>query len=95
VYSNRSDTLQYSKIFDQLQHVTATVTKRPLKLKGLSQGGTLVAIGVDLELAQVLGACKSFLPTNEPEYSKVEVSPSSPEVLASYFIRACYGHTKR
>jgi hypothetical protein len=50
--------------------------------------------GVDLELAQVLGACKSFLPTNEPEYSNVNVSPSSAEILASYFIQACYGHMK-
>ena len=95
MYSNRSDTLQYTKIFDELQRITAAVTKQLLKLKALSQSGTLVAIGVDLELAQVLGACKSFLSTNEPEYSKINVPPSSAEILENYFIRACHGHTKQ
>lgn len=40
----------------------------PLKLKRLSKGGTLISIGVDMELAQALGAGDSSLPINEPEY---------------------------
>jgi hypothetical protein len=51
------------------------------------------SIGVDLELAQVKGACLSFAETNEPEYSKIVVNDV--DELAAYFIRACYAHGKR
>lgn len=69
------------------------VTERPLKLKRLSKGGTLLSIGVDMELAQALGAGDSFLPTNEPLYSKIHVETA--EEIIEYFVRLCYTHAKR
>lgn len=69
------------------------VTERSLKLKRLSKGGTLLSIGVDMELAQALGAGDSFLPTNEPLYSRIHVETA--EEIIEYFVRSCYTHAKR
>ncbi|KAF8202110.1 hypothetical protein BJ912DRAFT_920516 [Pholiota molesta] len=52
----QQDCAQYKTIFDELQRITLAVTNQPLKLKCLSRGGTLVSIGVDMELAQALAA---------------------------------------
>ena len=93
VYSNRSDTPQYKKIFDEVQRVTLKVTGHPLRLKCLTPGGTLITIGVDLELAQVLGACESFFHTNNSGYSNLHVEHT--HELAPYFVRGCYAHGKR
>ncbi|KAF8150842.1 hypothetical protein B0H34DRAFT_801761 [Crassisporium funariophilum] len=93
VYSDRADRLQYKTIFDELQRVTLQLTARPLHLKRLSKDGTLISIGVDMELAQALGAGDSFLPTNEPEFSNIRVETA--EEIIEYFIRACYTHAKR
>ena len=93
VYSDRADRLQYKTIFDELQRVTFVLTARPLRLKRLSKNGNLISIGVDMELAQALGAGDSFLPTNEPEFSNIHVQTA--EEIIEYFIRACYTHAKR
>jgi hypothetical protein len=93
VYSDRADRLQYKTIFDELQRVTLVLTGRPLRLKRLSKNGTLISIGVDMELAQALGAGDSFLPTNEPEFSNIHVQTA--EEIIEFFIRACYTHAKR
>ena len=93
IYSDRADRLQYKTIFDELQRVTLVLTGRPLQLKRLSKNGTLISIGVDMELAQALGAGDSFLPTNEPEFSNIHVQTS--EEIIEFFIQACYTHAKR
>jgi hypothetical protein len=93
VYSDHADRLQYKTIFDELQRVTLALTGQPLRLKRLSKNGTLISIGVDMELAQALGAGDSFLPTNEPEFSNIYVQTA--EEIIEYFIRACYMHVKR
>ena len=69
------------------------VTKHSLKLKRLSKGGTLLSIGVDMELAQALGAGNSFLPTNEPLYSRIHVETA--KEIIEYFVWSCYTHAKR
>ena len=66
---------------------------RPIHFKRLSLGGNILAMNVDLEAAQVLGAADSFLPTNEHEYSGI--TTNDPAVLAEYFIKACHTHFKR
>ena len=76
-----------------MQRLTETLTSRKLQLKRLSKEGTLLSIGVDLELAQVLGAGDSFLPTNEPEYSGI--TTKDPTEIVKYFVRACRAHVKR
>ena len=93
IYSDRADRLQYKTIFDELQRATLLLTTRPLRLKRLSKNGNLISIGVDMELAQALGAGDSFLPTNEPEFSNIHVQTA--EEIIEYFIRACYTHAKR
>jgi hypothetical protein len=93
VYSNRSDRAQYKAIFDVLQRPTHMLTGQKLRLKRLSKDGTLLSIGVDLELAQVLGAGDSFLPTNEPEFSGI--TTKEPEKIVKYFVSACRAHVKR
>ena len=61
VYSDRADRLQYKTIFDELQRATLVLTAWPLHLKCLSKNGTLISIGVDMELAEaLLGAGDSF-----------------------------------
>ncbi|TFK36025.1 hypothetical protein BDQ12DRAFT_668164 [Crucibulum laeve] len=40
----------------------------------LSEGGNLLSLGVDLKAAQVLRAGDSFLPTNKPGYSNINVT---------------------
>ena len=69
------------------------LTGNPLRLKRLSKNGTLISIGVDMELAQALGAGDSFLPTNEPGFSNIHVQTA--EEIIEFFIRACYTHAKR
>jgi len=93
VYSDHTDRLQYKTIFDELQSVTLVLSGRPLCLKRLSRNGTLISIGVDMELAQALGAGDSFLPTNEPEFSHIHVQTA--EEIVEFFIQACYTHAKR
>ncbi|KDR65997.1 hypothetical protein GALMADRAFT_131200 [Galerina marginata CBS 339.88] len=94
VYTNRADTVTYKMIFDELQGVVLQLTGKPLLLKALSRGGTLLSIGVDLELAQALGAGQSFLSSNEPEYSGIPATASHVEIIP-YFVRACLVHIKR
>ena len=93
VYSNRADRPQYKMIFDELQVLTRVLTGKPILLKCLSPGGTLLSIGVDMELAQVLGAGDSFISTNIPAYSKI--TTLDPAEIVKYFIRLCYTHAKR
>ena len=93
IYSDRADHLQYKMIFDELQCIVHLLTGWPLQLKQLSKNGTLISVGVDMELAQALGAGDSFLPTNEPEFSNIHVQTA--EEIIEFFIRACYTHTKR
>jgi hypothetical protein len=52
-----------------------------------------MSVGVDMELAQALGAGDSFLPTNEPEFSNIHVETA--EEIVEYFVWACYTHAKR
>jgi hypothetical protein len=49
--------------------------------------------GVDIELAQALGAGNLFLPTNKPGFSNIYVK--STEEIVEYFVWACYTHAKR
>ena len=93
VYSDHADHFQYKTIFNKLQRVTLALTGQPLCLKHLFKNGTLISIGVDMELAQALGAGDSFLPMNEPKFSNIHVQTA--EEIIEFFIWACYTHAKR
>jgi hypothetical protein len=92
-YVDRADRAHYKLLFDEVQSIVQKLTGQPIRFKRLSQGGNILAMNVDLEAAQVLGAADSFLPTNEPEYSGI--TTNDPAVLAEYFIKACHTHCKR
>lgn len=80
-------------MFDGLRKLTKDLTGKALLLRHLSKEGTLLTIGVDMEVAQALAAGDSFLPTNEPEYSGIHTTDSSE--LIQYFVRTCHAHVKR
>lgn len=50
-------------------------------------------MNADMEAAQVLGAGRSLLRTNVPEYSNITATRA--EDLAPYFMRVCLTHSKR
>ncbi|KAJ7475308.1 hypothetical protein B0H11DRAFT_1727892 [Mycena galericulata] len=93
VYTNGADRPHYKCLFDELQKIIYRLTGKHLRFKRFTRGGNLITMGVDMEAAQVQGACDSFLPTNEPEYSGI--TTTDPDELASYYIRACISHCKR
>jgi hypothetical protein len=93
VYINKADTDYYTILFDELQELTPRLTGKPLRFKRLSPDGNLLCMNADMEAAQVLGAARSFMKTNDITYSKIDVS--SPEELLPYFVRVCLTHSKR
>jgi len=93
VYVNRADRAHYKLLFDELQHAVEVLTKKPMRFQRLTRGGTILAMNVDLEAAQVLGAGDSFLKTNELEYSGIETNDLAE--LVEYFTKACHTHVKR
>ncbi|KAJ7511946.1 hypothetical protein B0H11DRAFT_1899441 [Mycena galericulata] len=93
VYTNGADRPHYKCLFDELQKIIYRLTGKHLRFKRFTRGGNLITMGVDMEAAQVQGACDSFLPTNEPEYSGI--TTTDPDELAFYYIRACISHCKR
>ncbi|KAJ7333283.1 hypothetical protein DFH08DRAFT_966118 [Mycena albidolilacea] len=86
VYTNRADRPHYKCLFDELQKIIFQLTGKQLHFKCFTAGGTLVTMGVDMEAPQVQGACDSFLPKNEPEYSGI--TTADPDKFALYFVRA-------
>ncbi|KAG6819655.1 hypothetical protein H0H93_009829 [Arthromyces matolae] len=94
IYSDRADEAQYTTLFDEIQKLVKSITRKPLLLKRLSKAGTLICFNVDLELAQVLGIGNSFAVTNEPDHSKIPNNTPIAE-LVQFFVRGCYVHVKR
>ncbi|KAL1677859.1 hypothetical protein EV122DRAFT_252270, partial [Schizophyllum commune] len=93
VYTDGADQAHFKKIFDMLRAEVQACTGRPLAFKRLSKNGTLLNFGMDMELAQILGAAESFLETNDPEFSGIHTS--DPKELAQYMIRICRCHVMR
>jgi hypothetical protein len=93
VYVNKADTDYYTILFDELQEMTLRLTGKPLRFKRLSRDGNLLCMNADMEAAQVLGAARSFMKTNDTAYSKIDIT--SPEELLPYFVRVCLTHSKR
>jgi hypothetical protein len=80
-YTNRANREYYHMLFDEVQKTVLSITSKPLRFKRLSLGDNLLAMGLDLEAAQVLGAGDSFLPTNEPEYNNIHTNEPDCPVL--------------
>lgn len=80
-------------MFDLLQKVIEALTGRKMGFKGLCRDGTIIALNVDLEIPQIMGAADSFLASNEPDHSGVTAGSS--EALIPLFIRGCLVHSRR
>ncbi|KAJ7862394.1 hypothetical protein B0H14DRAFT_2575464 [Mycena olivaceomarginata] len=92
-YVNRATTDYYEILFDELQRIKLQITKKVLRFKRFVPGGNLLAMNVDMEAAQVLGAARSILKTNQPEYRGIP-RDTSPAEAATYFVKLCYRHSK-
>ncbi|KAK7434029.1 hypothetical protein VKT23_020428 [Stygiomarasmius scandens] len=93
IYTDKGDREHFKTLFDQMQMLVLKITGKPMRFKRLTQGGNLLSMNIDLELAQALGFGDSFLPTNDPDYSKIKTD--DPEVIIEYTVRACITHVKR
>ena len=93
MYINKADTTFYTIIFDELQELTLRLTGKRLQFKRFSPDGNLLCMNADMEAAQILGAGRSFMKTNNTAYSGIDVK--SPEELLPFFVRVCLTHSKR
>ncbi|KAJ7746136.1 hypothetical protein DFH07DRAFT_1063038 [Mycena maculata] len=92
-YINRASTDFYEVLFDELQRVKKLITDKVLGFKRFVRGGNLLVMNADMEAAQVLGAARSIMKTNDPEYSSIP-NDTSPSEAATYFVKICYRHSK-
>ncbi|KAL0564037.1 hypothetical protein V5O48_018019 [Marasmius crinis-equi] len=93
VYMNRQDTASYTRLFDEVRDVVLRLTGRPLAFKRFEKDGTLLAMNVDMELAQVKGASASLMKTLDCSYSGI--TTKDPDNLAPFFTKLCSVHGKR
>ncbi|KAF7371406.1 hypothetical protein MSAN_00777200 [Mycena sanguinolenta] len=89
---NRSSADFYEILFDKLQRIKK-ITGKILSLKRFVPGGNLLVMNADTEVAQILGAGRSFMKTNDPEYSGI-LNDIFLADAATYFVKVCYRHTK-
>ncbi|KAJ7225152.1 hypothetical protein C8J57DRAFT_1590385, partial [Mycena rebaudengoi] len=92
-YINRASTDFFEILFDEVQKIKKEITGKVLGLKRFVRGGNLLVMNADMEAAQVLGAARSFMKTNDPEYSGIP-SDTPASVVATYFVKVCYRHSK-
>ncbi|KAJ7182286.1 hypothetical protein C8R43DRAFT_1115930 [Mycena crocata] len=70
-YINRASTDFFEILFDELQEIKRKITGKVLGMKVFVRGGNLLVMNADMEAAQILGAARSIMKTNEPEYSGI------------------------
>ncbi|KAJ7225030.1 hypothetical protein C8J57DRAFT_1590778 [Mycena rebaudengoi] len=93
-YVNGASTDFYERLYDEFRAVKMELTGTPVAFKRFVPGGNLLAMNSDMEGAQVLGAARSFLKSNDADYSKI--SDDTPaEDVAPEFIKLCTTHAKR
>ncbi|KAG7089007.1 hypothetical protein E1B28_010720 [Marasmius oreades] len=93
VYTNHSDAVSYEKLFDAVQKVMLELTGQSIAFKWLRSEGNLLAMVVDMEIAQVQGAAALFKKTQVPSHSPLD--GSRPESFPPYFVKLCKVHAKR
>ncbi|KAJ7472538.1 hypothetical protein FB451DRAFT_1398751 [Mycena latifolia] len=84
----------FERLYDVFQEVKLELAGKPVAFKRFMDGGNLLAMNSDMEAVQVLGAARSFMKTNNPEYSKLSNDTLAEEV-APEFIKLCTTHAKR
>ncbi|KAJ6631823.1 hypothetical protein B0H10DRAFT_1937586 [Mycena sp. CBHHK59/15] len=91
-YVTRSTADYFEILFDEVQRIKFDITGSFLRLKVFVRDGNLLAMIADMEAAQVLGAARSAMKHNDPEYSGISHdTPAS--VAATSFVKICFRHT--
>ncbi|EDR12626.1 uncharacterized protein LACBIDRAFT_323219 [Laccaria bicolor S238N-H82] len=90
----QQETDHYECLFNDLQKHILAVTSKKMCFKRFSKGGNLSCLNADMEAVQVLGAAKSFMKTNEPNFSGI-LADVTPEDFATYFVHLCLTHIKK
>ncbi|KAJ6551069.1 hypothetical protein B0H10DRAFT_2242415 [Mycena sp. CBHHK59/15] len=91
-YITRSTTNYFEILFDEVQCIKFDITGSFLHLKVFVRDDNLLAMIADMEAAQVLGAARSAMKHNDPEYSGISHDmPAS--VAATSFVKICFRHT--
>ncbi|KAJ6608201.1 hypothetical protein B0H10DRAFT_1750827, partial [Mycena sp. CBHHK59/15] len=83
----------FERLYDELQRVKLMVTGKPLGLKKFVEGGNLLVMNVDMDVKQIIGACRSILKYNNPAYSGIPMN-TRPQDIAADFIKICWRHGK-
>ena len=92
-YTNRSSADAFEMLFDELQRIKKLITGKVLGMKRFVPGGNLLVMNADMEAAQVIGAARSIMKTNVPDYSGIP-NDTPATVAATYFVKICYRHAK-
>ncbi|KAL0565924.1 hypothetical protein V5O48_016093, partial [Marasmius crinis-equi] len=93
VYMNKHDTASYTAMFDEVRNVVFRLTGHPLAMKRFEKEGTLLAVNVDMEVAQVKGIAASLYKTLDRLHSGIDAK--SPDDLPPFFLKFCHVHGKR
>ncbi|KAJ7601342.1 hypothetical protein B0H17DRAFT_1223216 [Mycena rosella] len=80
-------------LFDELQRIKCEVTGKPLPFKRFVPDGNLLVTNVDMDIAQLMGLCRSALKFSDPEYSGIP-RDNPPEQLTPEFIKVCWRQGK-
>jgi galactose-1-phosphate uridylyltransferase len=78
---------------DGLLQYVQSLTKWPLRFKALQKDGKILAVGTDMELAELQAFGESLVTVNEPDHSGL-INPTSEEVM-KHVSRICITHCKR
>ncbi|KAJ7712276.1 hypothetical protein B0H16DRAFT_1342718, partial [Mycena metata] len=92
-YINRADTNFFELLFDTLREIKVEATGKDLEFKHFTRNGHTLVMNADMEAAQALGAARSLLKTNQPQFSGI--TTLDPAIFATYFIKLCCGHSIR
>ncbi|KAJ7438260.1 hypothetical protein B0H11DRAFT_2293918 [Mycena galericulata] len=92
-YINRSNTDFFELLFDTFRQLKIEATGKDLQFSRFMEGGNLLVMNADMEAAQALGAARSILRTNQPQFSGI--TTVDPAIFATYFIKICSGHSIR
>ncbi|KAJ7019065.1 hypothetical protein C8F04DRAFT_1276706 [Mycena alexandri] len=92
-YINRADTDFFELLFDTLREIKVEATGKDLEFKRFTRNGHILVMNADMEAAQALGAARSLLKTDQPQFSGI--TTLDPAIFATYFIKLCCGHSIR
>ncbi|KAJ7733309.1 hypothetical protein B0H16DRAFT_1768608 [Mycena metata] len=93
-YINGVSTDLFERLYDEFRSLKVDLTGRPIAFKCFFEGVNLLALNSDMEGAQVLGATRSFMKTNNPDYSGISRDTPA-ERVAPKFIKLCTTHGKQ